>query len=92
MAEGINMIPDYSPVDMVRLELLAYDNPEGLHPVEQQWRDLARKLKQHIESLQVIVNEHHLPAAKYWKGTDENCPGCKTYHSIKFPAPFKPLG
>lgn len=45
-------IPNYSPSELVRIELLRYDNPEGLHPVEAQWRDLASKLLEHIEDLQ----------------------------------------
>lgn len=34
----------FSPDEMVRLELLQYEDPDGLHPVEQAWRNLARKL------------------------------------------------
>lgn len=46
------MITQYSATDTVRLELLAYENPGGLHPIEEQWRDLCRKMMIHIKTLQ----------------------------------------
>lgn len=33
-----------SPEHQTMLQLLAYPNPEGLHPVEVRWRDFAREL------------------------------------------------
>lgn len=42
------MIPQYTPSEMVRLELLQYENPEGLHPIQEQWRDLCKKIIEHV--------------------------------------------
>jgi len=43
--------PEYTPSDLVRIELLRYEQTEGLHPVERAWRDLAKKLLSHVEML-----------------------------------------
>jgi hypothetical protein len=40
---------------MVRIELLRYENPEGLHDIETAWRDLARKLLEHVEELDSVL-------------------------------------
>jgi hypothetical protein len=49
----------FSASEMVRLELLAYPTPEGLHPVEEQWRDLARKLLDDVKELETALSKHH---------------------------------
>lgn len=49
----------YTPAELVRLELLQHDNPESLHPVEEAWRDLARKLMQDANALNKALTKHH---------------------------------
>jgi hypothetical protein len=49
----------YTPEELVRMEILQYDNPEGLHPVEGSWRTLARKLMQDCASLNKALTSHH---------------------------------
>jgi len=45
----------YTPSEIVRLELLQYENPEGLHPIEQEWRNLARKLMEHVKASDMVA-------------------------------------
>lgn len=84
-------VPEYTPQEMVRLELLQYENPEGLHPVEQAWRDLARKLLRHAQSLEELVIHHHDLGLRYRQG-DGECHACKSkgFQKFNFPQPFKP--
>lgn len=42
----------YTEQEKTMLELLDYTNPEGLHPNECRWRDLARKLKNDLSEVQ----------------------------------------
>lgn len=63
----------YTPQEMIRLELLCYNNPEGLHPVEEAWRNLCRKLMQHVEAsdsdLAACLQKaaYRTPETKDWK-------------------------
>lgn len=41
--------PIFSPGEEVRLELLQYADPNGLHDVERMWRQLCRKLLGHVQ-------------------------------------------
>lgn len=50
-------IPTYTADELVRLEILSYENPEGLHPIESAWRDIARKLIEHCSVLQNTLIE-----------------------------------
>lgn len=43
--------PNYTASELVRIELLRYEQPQGLHPVEKGWRDLALRLLEHVEAL-----------------------------------------
>jgi len=60
-------IPYYTDADLVRLELLAYPTPEDLHPVEHNWRELARKLLEHTKELQNVAIELNEAVANYQK-------------------------
>jgi hypothetical protein len=77
-------IPVYSPEELTRLELLLYPNPSGLHPIEVSWRDLSRKLKQHCEELQRIVEHVNAAAPHYNKLKEED------WTPFKFPTKFEP--
>lgn len=44
-----------TPSDRVRLELLGYPDPEGLHPSEKSWRELARKLSVELLKREAFV-------------------------------------
>lgn len=48
------------------LELLDYPNPEGLHPAEARWRDLARSLKSERDELRERVEQ----VIGHWRNTD----------------------
>jgi hypothetical protein len=41
---------EYTTDEYTMIELLNYPNPEGLHPSEIRWRNVARKLKQRLDS------------------------------------------
>ncbi len=79
----LDNIPLYSPGQLVRLELLAYGNPEGLHPVEQNWRDLARDLLQHVQALQTKLEEVK-PKVRF----DDIL---QAWSPMKFPKPYNPM-
>lgn len=53
------MLNDYTPDEKVRLELLLYNNPDGLHPVEENWRNLCRKLADDVRKLELALAAHH---------------------------------
>lgn len=72
--------PTYSPGELVRIELLRYDNPDGLHPIEQQWRELARKLLIHVETLQEAIESSRNKDFRYSALSD--------FQSMKFPGKF----
>ena len=74
-------IPDYNASEMVRLELLAYPTPEGLHPIEHQWRDLAKKLLKHTKILQELAIELN-EEVQHYKKVD--------LKTTKFPTVFDP--
>lgn len=48
------------------LELLDYPNPEGLHPVEARWRDLARELRKERDEARSLV-------AAFEKAVNQHC-------------------
>lgn len=82
-------IPIYTSSEMVRLELISYANPEGLHPVEEAWRDLSRKLVDHVKELQDQWIKHKDKHTKY--NRSEHCFFCAdTPKPFPFPEPFKP--
>lgn len=70
-------IPNYLPDELVRTELLNYNNPEDLHPVEVSWRNLSRKLLKHVKVL-----EHHLAKVPTKSSCDEK------FKLTNFPQPF----
>lgn len=72
--------PEYTPNEMVRLEILAYKNPEGLHPVEENWRNLCRKLLEHTQAMQTKL-ESVKPKLRY--DTD-----LENWTPTKFPKAF----
>jgi len=74
-------IPEYGPSDLVRLELLAYPTPDGLHPVERNWREVAKKLLQHTKQLEIALDELNSKEKDYNK---------YNFTRMKFPEPFKP--
>lgn len=84
---------NYSASQLVRIELLRYSNPEGLHPIELQWRDLARALLNDVEKLQDLITKHH--ESFLWKGYSlgQDCPVCTkaSYTPTKMPKAFSPI-
>ena len=72
--------PIYTPDEMVRLELLAYKNPDGLHPVEENWRNLARKLMSHTKWIQSKLESK--------RGSFQYDTEMKSWQSFKFPEAF----
>ena len=80
----------YTPEEMVRLELLCYQNPEGLHSIEAAWRDLARKLKAHVEELQDSLEKHH--QSHHWKYAHNGkpCPVCSDFGIVVYIFPKPP--
>jgi len=79
---------NYTAPELVRMELLQYDNPEGLHPVEEAWRSLARKLMFNLRSTQELLAKHH---TEYPRHHDvSKCPFCieAEYKPIVLPKPF----
>jgi hypothetical protein len=83
-----NLTP-FTAEEQVRLELLAYPDPEGLHPIEASWRRLARKLKNKLQHADSIITQHH--DSRYWKCFSTECPVCKDkYTQNVFPKPFEP--
>lgn len=68
---------------MVRLELLQYKNPEGLHLVEEEWRNLARKLMKHNIELQKLLTSAISKVSEYNR-TQE----LKDWKPFKFPSAF----
>lgn len=76
------MIPQYSPSELVRIELLAYENPGDLHPIEEQWRDLCRKLIQHVKETENLLQENmpRISGLQYSK--------LKDWKPFKFPGRF----
>ena len=49
----------YNEAELVRLELLAYDTPDNLHPVEKGWRNLAKKLLSDLKEAERALRKHH---------------------------------
>ena len=74
-------IPEYTASDLVRLELLAYPTPEGLHPVEKNWREVSKKLLQHVKQLQTAFDDLNSKEKDYNK---------YSFTPMKFPETFKP--
>lgn len=70
---------------MVRLELLAYENPEGLHPIEKSWRDLCRKLVKHNEEMQDVA-QRCIKKMSQWDREQMS----KEFVPFKFPKAFTP--
>ena len=77
----------YTPGEMVRLELLAYPTPDSLHPVEEAWRELAKKLLQDVQEFEELVAKHH----KHMSIT-YGCKACPEGYEKprQFPKAFKP--
>lgn len=80
-------IPLYSPDELVRLEILQYKNPDGLHPIESNWRNLCRKLMHHAQEMKNLVENHHTGYVRITNGKCNCCPD--NYKFFKFPEPFK---
>ncbi len=74
-------IPGYSADELVRLEILAYPTPEGLHPIEKNWRDLCKKLLQHSKELQKGFVELNIAVSSYQRFN---------FKPMKFPEQFTP--
>lgn len=47
----------YTDAELVKLNLLDYPNPQGLHPVEAEWRNVARKLKKERDRNKLLVQD-----------------------------------
>lgn len=62
---------NYQPDELTRLELLTYPNPEGLHPVEINWRNLCRKLFEDVRELESALVKH-----KHWDREGDKCFTC----------------
>jgi hypothetical protein len=77
-------IPVYTSGEFVRIEILAYENPEGLHPAESSWRDLSRKLLNHIKELQMVLDE--IKAKPNNTAYNQNL---KEWKPIQFPKKFE---
>ena len=76
-------IPIYSPHQLVRIELLRYENPEGLHCIEASYRNLCRDMLQHIEALQAALENSKTKHNQY------NIPEeLKEWTPMKFPQKF----
>lgn len=73
--------PIYTPEELVRIELLRYENPEGLHPIEESWRNLCKKLIEHVEILQESTQNLNNVVDK-WQRYE--------FTPMKFPEKFKP--
>ena len=86
----MNTIPTYTTAQLVRIELLRYDNPDGLHPIESNWRDLSRKLLEHVEYLQEQMKIHHTANILRYDFKGE-CPLChiKEFKGDEFPGKFE---
>ena len=80
MREQETTPPWYSASEMVRLELLAYEQTQGLHPVERGWRDLAKKLLEHVKMLDKAL-ESKSPSY-----------GKEKHVAYKFPEPYTDVG
>lgn len=74
---------DFTPADMVRIELLRYPNPDGLHPVEEQWRDLGRKILNRLEETEAFLVQALNKCPEYYKRDNAFTP-------TKFPKKFNP--
>lgn len=79
----------YTSDELVRIELLGYEQTEGLHPVERNWRNLAKKLLEDIKELEKALDKHH---AQERISDNGNCFKCTLPSIVKrnFPEPFKP--
>lgn len=75
-------IPIYSPSELVRIELLQYDNPSGLHPIELEWRNLSRKSLEHTQTLQQALEYVLSKCPEYVKREYED------WKPFKFPTKF----
>lgn len=81
------LTPCYNADELVRLELLRYENPDGLHPVERDWRNLARKLLEHVEHAENVTKTLHDSMTGYALAKlGDNIEHWKPY---KFPVKFK---
>lgn len=83
------MYISFTPEELIRLEILCYETPEGLHPIEKSWRDLARKLKNQLVDLQQTIEEHNEELG-YSENSCRVCQDCE-YRSFKFPEAFRRL-
>jgi hypothetical protein len=77
----------YTPDELVRIELLGYEQTEGLHLVERSWQNLAKKLLQDVKELEVLVEKHNSKLGY----TANKCFICQEsgFLARKFPEPFK---
>ena len=55
--DSMEFEPSQEPLEGFKtaVELLDYPNPEGLHPNEARWRDVARELKRQLDSLRAAL-------------------------------------
>lgn len=80
----------YHSDELVRLELLQYENPDGLHSIEAAWRNLARKLLFDVKELEkALVNHGHYNDIEGKKCFKCNIPTVN--FPRKFPEAFRPL-
>lgn len=78
---------NYESDELVRIELLQYPNTGNLHPVEEAWRNLARKLLSDVVKLEKALCDHK--AHTFTDG--EKCFTCHLEGKLprKFPEAFK---
>jgi hypothetical protein len=85
------VFPDFTPTDEVQMELLQYEDPDGLHPVESQWRSLCRRLLKHVTARDMMLKE--LTEKSYSRtALGQNAEEYfkeRNYKPIKLPEPFR---
>lgn len=72
-----------TPSEMVRIELLRHEDPDGIHPIEKAWRELARKLLDELEKVELQL-AHKIKDLPEYKRTEWE----KSFTPTDFPKAF----